>query len=155
MRPFLGLMGCGYLATVLTGCAYPGGLNNADRNQFVTEFDAVVHDVRQVSFQSNMGSALAVGAVGGAVTNSRGDTGDIIGGALIGSMVTGLFTAMLEGDNRGYEYDLEAIDGDIVTVVVDYEPAEVGDCVRVRVSGTVNIYLQAPHFCEPDSHAEE
>ncbi len=50
-----------------------------------------------------------------------------------------------------YEYQLAAIDGDLVNVIVEHKAADKGQCVRVRVAGNVQIlhnlwcYVNRPH----------
>jgi hypothetical protein len=53
-----------------------------------------------------------------------------------------------------YEYQLDAIDGDSVRVIVDKKPPDVGGCVLVRVSGSIQVTRQANEYCHeyyPDS----
>lgn len=138
------------LPLFLSGCA-THGVDNADRNQFVTEFYAFVSGIEKVRYQSNVGPAIAFGAAGGALERSDGDRGDIIGGAIVGGLIGGLFTALFEGSNDGYEYQLDAIDGDRIRVMLDYNPAELGDCVKVRVSGSVEIRKLPVTQCDSES----
>lgn len=135
--------------SLLNGCA-THGINNADRNQFVTEFYAIVSDIEQVRYQSYVGPAIAVGAMGGALEESDGDTGDIVGGAIVGGILSGVVAALFEGSNKGYEYQLDAIDGDRIRVMLDYHPAQLGDCVIVRVSGSVEVRRQPIERCDGD-----
>lgn len=138
------------LSLAVTSCTANHHLDNADRNQFVTEFYAYVHNVDQVEFDSHADEAALSWGLWGALENSHGNRGDIFAGALISAMLGGAITSLLEGSNDGFEYQLDAIDGDRVTVVVDYYPAAPGDCVRVRVSGDVDIYLESVEQCELD-----
>lgn len=136
--------------TFLQGCA-THGVDNADRNQFVTEFYAFVTNIEKVKYQSHVGPAITIGAIGGALENSDGDRGDIVGGAIVGGVITGVLAALFEGSNDGYEYQLDAIDGDRVRVMLDYYPADLGDCVIVRVSGSVEIRRQPLSSCDSDN----
>ncbi len=139
-----------FAAAFIQGCA-THGVDNADRNQFVTEFYAFVTDIEKVKYQSHVGPAVTIGAIGGALENSDGDRSDIVGGAIVGGMITGVLAALFEGSNDGYEYQLDAIDGDRIRVMLDYYPAELGDCVIVRVSGSVEISKQPLTSCDRDS----
>lgn len=136
---------------LMQGCAQTGGVSQADRNQFVTEFYALVRDVNQIKFKSYASEAATVGAIGGALENLHGDREDMIGGAIIGGIFGGLLTSIFEGSNKGYEYQLDAIDGDSVRVIVDKKPAEIGDCVRVRVSGSIKVTKQPYEQCMQDN----
>lgn len=133
---------------LLASCANTDAISEADRNQFVTEFYAYVYEVNEVRFESDVGPAAASWGLWGALENSHGNSEDIIGGALVGAFFGGLFQAIAEGPRDGYEYHLDAIDGDRVTVIVDHDPADVGQCVKVRISGSVSIYAQPQEACE-------
>ena len=137
----------GMLCIGLSACTSTSGLDNAERNQFVTEFYATVSAVDEVKFESHAGQAVALGAASGALGRSDGDREDIIGGAIVGGLIGGLFSAIFEGPRKGYEYHLNAVDGDLVTVVLDYHPADVGDCVKVRVAGNVSVKLDKIERC--------
>lgn len=134
----------------LTSCASTYQLGDDDRNQFVTEFYAYVHNVHQVDFESHADEAALSWGLWGALENAHGNRGDIFAGAIVSAILGGAITSIIEGSNDGFEYQLDAIDGDRITVVVDYYPADPGDCVRVRVSGNVNIYLEPTEQCELD-----
>ena len=126
------------LAT-LYGCANSNDYDRQAKNQFVTEFFALVENVEKVRFKSYVGEGMAVGAVDGLLNSSRGNRDDMIAGAIVGAFFGGLLTAVFEGSTSGYEYQLQAVDGDIVNVIVDKKAANEGDCVIVRVAGDVRI----------------
>lgn len=148
MRFFQSIAVCTSFCLGLAGCASTDGIDRADRNQFVTEFYAIVYDVQQVKFQSNVGPAMTVGAISGALDHADGNREEIIGGAILGGLLGGIFTSLFEGSSKGYEYQLDAIDGDRVTVIVDEYAAMSGDCVKVRVSGSVYIYPEHQSVCD-------
>jgi hypothetical protein len=54
---------------------------------------------------------------------------------------------------NGYEYQLAAVDGDIVSVIIEDKSAVQGECVSVsvRVAGNVRIRLQPMTVCEDDA----
>ena len=139
------------LPIALSACAHSSGTEQSDRNQFVTEFYALVEDVNQVKFKSYVGPAIAIGAADGFLSNIHGNSDDMLGGAIVGGIFGGLITALFEGSTKGYEYQLEAIDGDRVTVIVEEKPALKGECVNVRVSGSVSISKQPMEFCQPQT----
>lgn len=129
------------------GCASTSGVDRKDKNQFVVEFFATVTSVNKVKFRSHAGQAIAIGAAVGAASQSGDDKKSMFGGAIIGGLVGGVFSAIFEGSPDGYEYALSAVDGDEVKVIVDHNPAQVGDCVEVRVSGTVSLALTEAINC--------
>ncbi|MCF2948306.1 hypothetical protein L0668_09330 [Paraglaciecola aquimarina] len=133
---------------VLGACANSAHVDHQAKNQFVTEFYALVEDVHKVKFKSYAGEAAAVGAVDGALSNIHGDSDDMLAGAIIGGIFGGLLTAIFEGDTTGYEYQLSAIDGDIVNVIVDDKEAHQGQCVKVRVAGDVRLSLRPMSQCD-------
>ncbi len=138
------------LALGLTSCTNTHELSNSDRSQFVTEFYAYVYNVHEVEFESQAEEAALTWGLWGALENSHGNRSDIFAGAIVSAVLGGMITSFMEGPNDGFEYQLDAIDGDRVTVVVDYYPADPGDCVMVRVAGKVDIYAQPKEFCEDE-----
>lgn len=133
---------------LLSACANSNHVDHQAKNQFVTEFYAWVENVEKIKFKSYAGEGAAIGAVDGLLSNSRGNSQDMLGGAIIGGLFGGLLTALFEGDTSGYEYQLAAVDGDLVSVIVEDKAAEQGQCVSVRVAGDVRIRLVPMSACE-------
>ena len=131
------------------GCAHHQRPSKAVANQFVTEFYAWVDNVETVQFDSDVEENVLIGATHGAISGAVYDSRDAIRGAVIGGFFAGLLTAIFEGDNTGYQYQLSAIDGDQVTVLSDHEDALLGDCVKVRVAGTVTLSPVEAERCVP------
>lgn len=127
------------VVTGLSGCASKDALPHYAKNQFVTEFYAYVGHVEEVEFRSHVGEAALGGATIGALEAVDGNSEDIVVAALVGGALAGIFTAAVEGNRTGYEYSLDAIDGDRVLVIVEDRSAVAGDCVLVRVAGDVFI----------------
>jgi outer membrane lipoprotein SlyB len=146
---------CFYIASLLAAsllsCANSADVDVQAKNQFVTEFYALVTTVEKVKFKSYAGEGAAIGAVDGALSNARGDAGDMLAGAIVGGFFGGLITSLFEGSNIGYEYQLQAVDGDSVNVIVEEHAADIGDCVRVRVAGDVRISKRPMSQCEDAS----
>lgn len=142
------------LAVVLTTLALSacasGDYDLSDKNQFVSEFYAEVEQINAVEFDSQAGEAAVAGGVWGAIENADGNRENILGGAILGALFGGVITSIFEGSKEGYEYYLHAVDGDEVIVVLDHGPAEVGDCVRVRMSNEVKVYSADSRFCSRD-----
>ncbi|GAC15673.1 hypothetical protein [Aliiglaciecola lipolytica] len=119
----------------------------SDRNQFVTELYASVDQIYDVEFESHVGEAAATWGLWGALENAYGSDRQIIAGALVGAFFGGLLMAIEEGPSQGYEYHLTATDGEYLVVVLDYFPADEGDCVRVRMASQVDVFSANPAFC--------
>jgi len=132
----------------LSACANSNHASHQAKNQFVTEFYAWVENVEKIKFKSYVGEGAAVGAVDGLLSNVRGDSQDILAGAIIGGLFGGLLTALFEGNTNGYEYQLAAVDGDLVSVIAEDKSAEQGQCVSVRVAGDVRIKLEPMAACD-------
>jgi outer membrane lipoprotein SlyB len=133
---------------LLASCASSSDVDRQAKNQFITEFYAWVENVEEVKFKSYVGQGAAIGATDGFLSSLHGNRNDMLGGAIIGGLIGGLFTALFEGNNRGYEYKLAAVDGDVVSVIVDKKKAMEGECVRVRVAGDVRLSLQPSDICQ-------
>ncbi|MFT4938544.1 MAG: hypothetical protein ACI88A_001572 [Paraglaciecola sp.] len=151
MKKSILLLGAVSLPILLSACVNSQAIERADRDQFVTEFYALVGNVNEVRFKSYIGPAMAVGALDGVLNNIHADSDAMIGGAIVGALFGGILAAIFEGSSSGYEYQLEAIDGDLVTVIVGDKPASRGECVNVRVSGSVRISKQPMFYCETES----
>ena len=132
----------------LSACANSNHASHQAKNQFVTEFYAWVENVEEIKFKSYVGEGAAIGAVDGLLNNARGNSQDMLAGAIIGGLFGGLLTALFEGKTNGYEYQLAAVDGDLVSVIAEDKAAEQGQCVSVRVAGDVRIKLQPMAACE-------
>lgn len=132
---------------LLTACANSNHLDHQAKNQFVTEFYAWVQNVEKIKFKSYVGEGAAIGAVDGLLSNARGNSDDMLAGAIIGGLFGGVLTALFEGDTNGYQYELAAVDGDLVSVIAEDKAAELGQCVSVRVAGDVRIKLEPMTVC--------
>lgn len=135
----------------LNGCASSDDFDRRAENQFVTEFFAYVENVTPVRFKSYVGEGMAMGAIGGVLERADGNSEDMLAGGIAGALVGGLFTALFEGSSKGFEYQLKAVDGDVVTVIVGKKEASEGDCVSVRVAGDVRMTKQPLILCEEAS----
>jgi outer membrane lipoprotein SlyB len=138
MKPSILLSASCLSVLVLSGCA-SHGYSRYDADNFVTEFYAWVDNIEPVTFDSEVGENVLIGATHGAISGYSYDSSDTLRGAIFGGFIAGLITAIVEGDNQGYEYHLSAVDGDSVIVLSDSYPAELGDCVRVRVTNNVHM----------------
>jgi hypothetical protein len=148
MRRLFSLASVTLCGGLLAGCANSEHIDHQAKNQFVTEFYALVEDVEKVKFKSHVAEAAAIGAADGFLHNIHGNRDNMLGGALIGALFGGIITAIFEGGTTGYEYQLAAIDGDLVNVIVDDKEAIQGECVKVRVAGDVRMYPKPMSYCD-------
>jgi hypothetical protein len=138
------------LLSLILGACVSHGVIESDRNQFVTEFYAEVEDIQNIRFHSDAPEAAVSWGLWGAMQNAHGDGDDMLGGALVGALFGGLMTAVAQGPRNGYEYHLLAVGGDYLVVVLDNYPADVGQCVKVRMASEVSLHATDPHMCEND-----
>ena len=139
---------------LLSACANSNHVDHKAKNQFVTEFYAWVEHVEKIKFKSYVGEGAAIGAVDGLLNNARGNSQDMLAGAIIGGLFGGLLTSLFEGNTQGYEYQLAAVDGDLVSVISEDKSAHQGQCVSVRVAGDVRIRLEPMAACEEAAQRE-
>lgn len=120
----------------LTGCASQG-INRADQNEVVQEFYASVESVKKVELSSEVKTGIVGGAVVGTIDELDGNSEDMISGAIAGALVGGIFTAIFEGSNDAYEYQLKSKKkGDFALIQKEQLADNVG-CVKVRVASKV------------------
>ena len=134
----------------LSGCVSSGDYQHTSRNQIVTEFYAVVESVDTIKFESHVGQGAAIGALDGFVHNAYGDAHDRFLGAMFGVVFGALVTSIAEGDTTGYEFQLQDLDGQYLSVILDDKNAGVGDCVMVTIAGSTYIRRLADDYCFED-----
>jgi len=140
MKTTIPLLLTASIVLMLSGCVSNDRYGRHDADSFVTEFYAWVDNIEEVPFDSNVGENVLIGVTHGAISDSHYYRGNhAFRGALIGGFLAGLITAIVEGKNTGYEYQLSAIDGDSVNVLSNRDNAQLGDCVVVRVANSVRI----------------
>ena len=104
---------------LLSACANSNYVDHQAKKQFFTKFYAWVENVDKLNFKSYAGEGFAFGAVDGLLNNASGHRQNMFAGSIIGGLFGGLITALLESDNNGYEYQLAAVDGELVSVIVE------------------------------------
>lgn len=122
----------------LSGCASSDDVSLRSKNQFVEVFYARVNDITPIQFESHVPEAMALGAADGALSSY--DSDHVVGNMIFGAFFAGLFTSIVEGDREGFEFGLNAVDGDYVIVTLDELVANEGDCVMVRMSSDVRVF---------------
>ena len=132
---------------ILSGCASSGGYKRSASKQIVEKFYARVERVDVIQYESQVGQGAAIGAIDGFVHNIYGSSEDRIFGALFGAFVGAVVTTIVEGDTTGYEYELQDLNGEYLSVILDNREASVGDCVIVTIAGDIYIKRQPDDFC--------
>lgn len=99
------------IVTLLSGSATQG-IERADQNQVVKRYYASVESIQKVTLSSEAGTGIAAGEGYAFVDSLNGNKEEMIGG-----LVVRLFTALFEGGNSAYQYNLYAADEGEVTVI--------------------------------------
>lgn len=130
----------------ISGCANQG-VDRADQNAIIKEFHASIASMKKVKLSSNVQTGIAGGAVVGVIDELDGNHEDMIGGAIAGALVGGLFAAIFEGSNDAYEYKLNSqSEGDFTLIQKNLIDISSG-CAKVRISNNANIYSAAKENC--------
>jgi outer membrane lipoprotein SlyB len=137
-------------AISLSACVSSGDYHHSAKNQVSTGFYAVVERVDKIKFKSHVGQGAAIGAADGFLHNIYGDADDRLFGAVVGAFFGALVTSIAEGDTNGFEFHLQDLNGEYLSVILDDKDASVGDCVIVTIAGEVYLTRQADHYCFED-----
>ncbi|WP_289157146.1 hypothetical protein [uncultured Pseudoalteromonas sp.] len=137
-----------YLIAVLllSGCASPG-VDRNNQNQIIKRYYASVESIQPVTLSSEVGTGIAAGAGFSFVDNLDGNSEEMLGGAIIGGLMGGLFTALFEGGNDAYQYNLYAANEGEFTIIQKQKLDKNTQCVVVNAGDTVKIEPVAHHFC--------
>jgi hypothetical protein len=79
-----------------------------------------------------------------------GNHEDMIAGGIAGSLVGGLFTALFEGSNKAYEYQLKSESEGEFTLIQKEKIGIHTGCAKVRISGKASIYAALKEKCTVD-----
>lgn len=131
------------MVILLSGCASPG-IDRADQNQVVKRYYASVESIQKVTLSSEVGTGIAAGAGFGFVDSLDGNKEEMIGGAIVG----GLFTALFEGGNTAYQYNLYAADEGKFTVIQKKKLDKNTKCVLVNAANKVTLSTTDTSNCE-------
>lgn len=74
--------------------------------------------------------------VDGLLDNASGNRQNMFAGGVISGLFGGLLTTLFEVKNNGYEYQLATLNGDLVSVIVEEQAAQKGQCKSVSVTRT-------------------
>jgi len=130
------------MVILLSGCASPG-IDRADQNQVVKRYYASVESIQKVTLSSEVGTGIAAGAGFGFVDSLDGNKEEMIGG-----LVGGLFTALFEGGNSAYQYNLYAADEGEFTVIQKKKLDKNTKCVLVNAANKVTLSTTDTSNCE-------
>jgi len=111
-----------------------------------------VENVQDVQFQSEAGRGALVGGIIGYNMRSDRSKSKRRRNAIIGAGVGASAKSASEGDLKGKQYTVKAVDGTQIQIVTDQTEIRKGDCVAVEQSGnTANIRRVDKVLCEKDS----
>lgn len=133
---------------LLTGCASGPGIDRAEENIIVTEFYAQVQSTKRVQLSSEVKNGMMVGAGVGIAEELDGNHEDMVSGAIAGALVGGLFTALFEGSDEAYEYQLFAQRQGAFSIVQKEQLPNDTQCVKVRVADKATLEKAPNQWCE-------
>jgi len=126
------------LLTLLSGCATQG-VDRNDQNQIIKEFYASIKSIKQVELSSSVKTGMVGGAAIGAIDQLDGDHRSMIGGAFLGALIGGLFTAISEGSNTAYEYSLHSNNEGSFAIIQKEKIKHLTECVKVRMGSKTSM----------------
>ncbi|WP_448550370.1 hypothetical protein [Thalassotalea fusca] len=135
---------------MLAGCSTSGD-PRANQNKIIKEFYATIIEVTPVELSSNIETGVLVGGSVGLIENLDGDTEDMIGGAIFGALIGGIFTSIEEGSNDAFKYALSSEQEGTFTIIQKNRVDPNARCVKVRVAEHVTIYAASKYACEYES----
>jgi len=112
----------------------------------------IVEKTDEVQFDSEAGKGALVGGVIGYNMRSNRSKSKRMRNAIIGAGVGASAKAAEEGDLKGIQYTVKAVDGSFIKIVTDQTEIRKGDCVAVEQTGnTANIRRVDKSLCEKGS----
>lgn len=134
-------------AVLLAGCSSTG-VDRNDQNSIIREFYANVTSMKEVELSSEVGVGIASGAIVGVLDEADGNSEDMIAGGIAGAFIGGLFTALFEGGNTAYQYQLTSqYEGSFALVQKEQVDTQSG-CVKVKVANQVTVSPAPSHMCD-------
>jgi len=139
------------LIILFSGCSSTG-VDRAEQNTMIKEYYASVISIEKVELSSEVKTGFVTGASIGLLENLDGNHEDMIIGSVVGAFIGGLFTAIVEGGNEAYQYQLTSIqDGDF-TLIQKEEIDTSSQCVQVRFAKEVSITPVSKEMCIPEEN---
>ncbi|WP_448213465.1 hypothetical protein [Colwellia sp. MEBiC06753] len=135
------------MSLLLAGCASQG-VKQADQNVIIKEFYASVESVEQVTLSSHVKTGIAGGAAVGLIDELDGNHEDMIAGALAGAIVGGIVTAVAEGSDQAYQYQLNSVDQGKFSLIQKELIDHQSGCVKVRVASTATLLPALVSQCQ-------
>ncbi len=140
----LGLLVAGIIA--LNGCASSGAAG-AKGYEVRVRYAEVV-GIERVPMPSAAPAGAILGGFTGLVLTSGKSTRSRVAGGAGGALLGGLATKALEGDNRGYSYQLSYADNSTSKFITEKGYLQLGDCVSVERGAHANIRRVASVLCD-------
>ena len=135
----------------LSGCA-SSGVNQWNAEQVVQVEYARVTAVKPIKFDSQAEEAMAIGALEGALITSDGDTGDMLAGAAVGALFSGLVTTIAEGGSNGLLLTLETNDYEQYQVTTKKTKIKLNQCLEVIHGAEVSLKQVHRGYCGPQQN---
>ena len=123
------------------------GVNPRDKNVTINISYGTIKSTEAVNLQSEVGKSAAIGGLWGLLGNARGNSSDLVGGAVFGALFMGGVTKIAEGSREAEAYEVELKDGSVVKVVIDDKELVIGDCVALEQGKTTNLRKVAHDLC--------
>lgn len=138
------------LSILLTGCA-SSGVDRENQNVLISEFYATVEREKPVTLSSEVGTGIAAGAIVGVVETSDGNSEDMIAGGIAGALIGGVITAIAEGSDEAFEYQVNSHSHGKFTIIQKEQLPQTASCVKVRSGQQVTLTPVDHRFCQqPD-----
>lgn len=131
---------------ILSGCASQG-VDRADQHHIIQEFYASVQSVKKIKLTSDVPTATIIGASAGVLEQLDGNSEEMIAGGIAGALIGGLITAIFEGSNDAYQYQLYNDDMGQFTLIQKQQLAKNTACVSVRVAAETSISAVPTAHC--------
>jgi len=135
--------------SLLSACSSPG-VSRDDENIIIKAMYAQVQSVEPITLSSEVNTNAAAGAVVGVLDNADGNREEMIGGAVVGALIGGLFTKLAEGSNEAYQYNLYSEQEGHFSIVQKELINTQSECVHVRIAGEVSVQPAPESYCYSD-----
>ena len=142
--------------TLFAGCT-SSGIDRNDTDTIIKQYYAKVDNIAHVTLASQTQSAMAIGGAAGVIENLDGNHEEMIAGAFVGALFSGLVMSIVEGSDQAYQYHLTAENEHSFSIVRDNNSIKPGQCVLVREAHKVTINAADNQHCQfkpqPIGHA--
>ena len=139
--------------TLFAGCT-TSGIDRNDTDKVIKQYYAKVDNIAHVTLASQTQSAMAIGGAAGVIENLDGNHEEMIAGAFVGALFSGLVMSIVEGSDQAYQYHLTAADEHTFSVVRENNAIKPGQCVLVREAHKVTLNAVDSQHCQFERHQQ-